>query len=119
MAGPQLGEGNCGYTVLSTAGTTTLNPGQSGPRAASNGVLYGATLIGLGTAPTLAIVDIIPPSGIGTNTTTVTNTLLTAAGTAVGQNFSAGTPGVGVRYLGALVAINGGGVAGSWNALWD
>jgi hypothetical protein len=118
MAGPQLGVGNSQYTPLSTAGTTTLNQGQVGPRALSNGVLYGASCVLFGTAPVLQVLDIIQPSNIGTNTTTVTNTLLNGTFTAAGQTFTAGIAGVGVRYQGALVAVYAG-VASAVNALWD
>lgn len=118
MAGPQLGVGNSQYTPLSTAGTFTLNPGQAGPRASSNGVLYGASCVLFGTAPVISIFDVIPPSNIGTNTTTTTNALLQGTFTAAGQVLPTNSAGLGVRYQGALVAVYAG-VASTVNALWD
>lgn len=122
-----LSEGNCQYTAISTNGTTTLNPGQAGAPGvgyqnslpSSFGVFWGAYLSALGTAPVLNVYDIIPPSGVGTNTATVTNLLMNGTGTAIGQSFAPGPLGVGIRYRGALVAVTSGTAAGTWNALWD
>jgi hypothetical protein len=119
--------GNSQYTQIGTNGTTTLNPGQSGIPGIGQqgtlpttfGVLYGATLIALGTAPVITFLDIIPPNFQGTNTATVTNTIAQFTGTAVAQNFNAGQPGVGVRYRGALVAVTSGTAAGNWQVDWD
>lgn len=108
------GVGNSGYTQISTNGTTTLNQGQASGVAANPGVLYGAQLIALGTAPVATFLDIWP-----NGTATTTTTLYVATGTAAGQQFSAGIPGVGVRYKGALVVVTTGTAAGTWNALWD
>lgn len=115
------GVGNAQYFQTTTNGTNTINPGQAaGPApATSTGVFYGATLFALGTAPTISVFDVVPPTGMGTNTTTQTNTLMNGTGTAAGQNFIAGIPGVGVRYRGQLVIVTGGTAAGGWNALWD
>jgi hypothetical protein len=113
-----LGVGNGQYTAISTAGTTTLNPGQpAGAPPPAPGVLYGLTQIAPGTSFAATVLDLVPPSNIGTNTTTITNTLLSGTGTA-GQRFVAGLEGVGVRYRGALVVVSTG-TPGQINALWD
>lgn len=112
-----LGVDNCQYTAISTAGTTTLNPGQAGPIASQAGILYGLQQIAPGTSFAATVLDIIPPSNIGTNTTVTTNTLLSGTGSA-GQRFVAGLEGVGVRYRGALVVVSSG-TPGQINALWD
>lgn len=109
-----LGVGNCQYTAISTAGTTTLNPGQPGPIAPSPGVLYGLQQIAAGTSFAATVVDIIPATAV---TAITTNTLLSGTGTA-GQRFVAGLEGVGVRYRGALVVVSSG-TPGQINALWD
>lgn len=111
-----LGEGNCQYTVLNTAGTTTLNqaPPAGGP-ASQPGVFFGVQNIGLGTSYAVTVLDIIPAVG---SVAVATNTLLNGTATAAGQLFQAGTPGIGVRYRGALVAIVSG-TPGVFNALWD
>lgn len=109
-----LGVGNGQYTAISTAGTTTLNPGQAGPIASQPGVLYGMTQIAAGASFAATVLDIIPASGA---TAITTNTLLSGTGTA-GQRFVAGLEGVGVRYRGALVVVSSG-TPGQINALWD
>jgi hypothetical protein len=119
--------GNSQYTTIAANGTTTLNQGQTGipgvgqqgTLPTSFGVFYGANLIALGTAPVLNVYDIVSPNFQGTNTATVTNTLMSAAGTAAGQAFAAGVSSVGVRYKGALVAVTTGTAAGTWNLSWD
>ena len=139
---PQVG--NCNYTPLqqgtNTSGTftQTVNQGQSGVPGQGQqgnlpstfGVLYGASVLQLGTSTTtgtatgggpvgVAAYDLIPPSGLGTNTATVTNLLMqgTQSGPGVLQ---AGVSGVGVRYNGALVfVVTGGPTFGAINALWD
>jgi len=110
-----LGQGNCQYTVLSTAGTSTLNPGQASGPAIACGVIFGANVQAVGTSFALTMVDIIPASG---NVAVSTSTLLNGTATAIGQRLVAGLEGVGVRYKGALVAIVTG-TAGAYNALWD
>lgn len=110
----QLGVGNCQYTAISTAGTTTLNPGQAGPLAASPGVLYGMVTVAVGTGFAATVYDIVPASAAVAITT---NTLLSGTGSA-GQRFPAGLEGVGVRYRGALVVVSSG-TPGQINALWD
>jgi hypothetical protein len=116
----QLGEGNCQYTAISTNGTTTVTPGPGPAGTLPVQVFFGLTLIALGTAPQANVYDVIvPPPNAGTNTATVTNTLLVAAGTAAGQNFPAGVPGIGLRYKGQLVVVTSGTAAGLWNTLWD
>jgi hypothetical protein len=111
---PQLlGEGNCNYTPLSTVGTYTLNQQPANQQqAAYPGVLFGFTVVTLGTGYAATFLDVYV-----NGTTTVTNTLLNGTGTA-GQNFPAGVPGIGVRYKGSLLAVTTG-TAGLINALWD
>lgn len=119
----QLGESNCQYTPLSTAGTTTLNPGPApaGPGVQGSpstfGVLYGLATLAAGTGFGATVYDIIVPNGLGTNTATITNTLMNGTNTA-GVVQAAGIPGIGVRYKGALVAVVTG-TPGLLNALWD
>ena len=133
----QLSEGNCQYTPLSI-GSNTLNPGQSGVpgpgqqgnTASSFGVFYGIQVIGLGTntttgtatggAPvTVNAYDIIPPTGLGSNTAATTNALLNGTQSVAGV-LQAGVPGVGVRYKGALVVVTSGPTTlGACNCLWD
>lgn len=120
-----LGENNCQYTPLNTAGTTTLNPGQSGAPGvgqqgggpSSFGVLYGVATLAPGTGFGFTAYDLIPPTGIGTNTATVTNTLMNGTNSA-GVVQSAGLAGMGVRYKGALIVVTSG-TPGLLNALWD
>ena len=121
--------GNAQVTALTTAGTTTLNPGQpgmvgstlgqSGNLPAEQGVLYGLDTVAAGTAFACTVVDIVPPTlaQFNAGTSTQTFTLLSGTGTA-GQSLQAGVPGFGVRYKGALVAITTG-TPGIINALWD
>jgi hypothetical protein len=104
-----LSQGNCGYTVLNTAGTTTLNPGPSSGPPIQPGVLFGAQVTSVGTSFVITMVDIVG---------TTTNTLVNGTATAIGQQFPAGVPGVGVRYRGALVAIVTG-TPGAYVGLWD
>lgn len=109
-----LGEGNCQYTALSTAGTSTLNPGQASGPPTSFGVLYGVSQISAGTSFAFTALDIVPASG---SVAASTNTLMNGTGSA-GQSFTAGIGGVGVRYKGALVFVTTG-TPGLINALWD
>lgn len=111
-----LGVGNLQYTALTTAGTTTLNPGQSSGVASQPGVLGGFVAVGLGTAWAFTAYDIIPPTPGGAPSST--NTLLNGTATAAGQQFSAGLNGDNVRYRGALVVVTTG-TPGVFNALWD
>lgn len=102
------GVGNCQYTPISTAGTTTLNPGQASGPPIQPGVLYGMQQLTPGTNFGALFLDIFG---------TTTNTIITGTGTA-GQIFPAGVPGFGVRYRGALVVVTSG-TPGALNALWD
>lgn len=112
-----LDQGNVQYTVLNTAGTTTLNQGQgaivqgavgySGKLPATYGVLYGTDTIDAGTSFAYTLYDIIQPSGLGTDTAITTNTLMNGTDTK-GSSRSAGVSGVGMRYRGALVAVTSG-----------
>jgi hypothetical protein len=127
-----LAQGNAQVTAITTAGTTTLNPGQqgmvqpggqplgqSGNLAASPGVFYGFDWTATGTSYAATAVDLVPPTlaqynaGTGTQTFTLANGTLTA-----GQRQVAGLEGVGVRYRGALVVITAG-TPGAVNALWE
>lgn len=119
-----LGVGNCRYTVLSTAGTTTICQGPSSygaPYPVSYGVaplgcLQGFMTVAAGTSFAVTFYDIIQGSPAAPSTLT-TNTLLNGTGTA-GQVLTAGPPGVGVRFNGSLVAVTSG-TPGIINALWD
>ncbi len=119
-----LGQGNAQYTPIVAAGTNTLNPGPAltgGFRVpqppTTFGVLYGVDTIAAGTGFAYTLVDMIAPTGLGTNTATVTNTLMNGTDTA-GTSRSAGVSGVGVRYSGALVCITTG-TPGQINVAWD
>jgi hypothetical protein len=114
--GALLGVGNAGYTQIAGTGTTTINQ-QAFGQVQNPGAVYGANLVALGTAPVLTLLDIIQSGPGGTNTTT--NTLFNGTGTAAGQNFQVGVPGVGVRYKGNLVAVTTATAPGTWNVLWD
>jgi hypothetical protein len=111
-----LSEGNCQYTVLNTAGTTTLNPGQAAGPPVSPLVFFGIQAVAVGTAFVFTAYDIYPatPGGAAAGT----NTLLNGTSTAAGQLFEAGAPGVGVRCKGGLVVVTSG-TPGVYNALWD
>lgn len=111
-----LGAGNLQYTAISTAGTTTLNPGQASGVASQPGVLGGVVAVGLGTSWAFTVYDIIPATPGGTPPGT--NTLLNGTATAAGQAFPAGVPGFNPRYRGALVVVTSG-TPGVFNALWD
>lgn len=106
--------GNCGYSVLSTAGTTTLNPGQAAGRATTFAVLYGAATLDAGSSFAYSIYDIVPQIGA---TPATTNTLMNGTNSA-GSVQAAGLGGVGVRVKGALVAVTAG-TPGKINVLWD
>lgn len=115
-----LSQGNCQYVPLNTAGTTTLNQGQQAAgvgQPSTFGVLYGVATIAAGTSFGVTLYDIITPTGLGTNTATVTNTLMSGTNTA-GAVQAAGLAGVGVRYKGALVAVAAG-TPGLLNVLMD
>jgi hypothetical protein len=108
------GIGNCQYTAISSAGTTTLNPGQASGPATSFGVLYGVGQVAAGTGFGFSVLDIVPPAG---QQAASTNTLINGTGSA-GQFFDAAAPDVGVRYRGALVVVTTG-TPGAINAFWD
>jgi hypothetical protein len=112
-----LGVGNLQYTVLSTAGTTTLNPGQASGVQSQCGVLGGFVAVANGTNFAFTAYDILPPATPG-GTSAGTNTLLNGTATAAGQQFPAGLNGDNVRYRGALVVVTAG-TPGVFNALWD
>ncbi len=105
----QLGEGNCQYTALSTAGTTTIT---QQPEVGQVGVCFGLSQVSAGTGFGATLYDIAVQG-----TATTTTPLVTGTGTA-GQSFQAGVPGVGVRYKGSLVAVAVG-TPGETLALWD
>ena len=110
------GVGNCQYTPLTTAGTTTINQGQSassltGPPSGA-GVFYGFYQVAVGVSFAATALDIFV-AGTATTTTTLAN----GTGTA-NQFFGPAGGGVGVRYRGALVTVAAG-TPGQINALWD
>lgn len=139
----ELSQGNCKYTPLtSTTGTNTVNAGQAGEAAGLVGVsgnlpstfsvFYGVNVVGLGTNTTtgtgtggvavpVSVYDVIPPTGVGSNTATVTNLLANGTASAAGTVVTAsGNASLGVRYYGALVVvISGGTTLGTANCLWD
>lgn len=106
---------NAGYSVLTTAGTYTLNPGPS-PQAGTPGAYYGAYVSTFGTSPAFSVYDIVPARGsVAISTALIHN----GTGTAVNQSFqplSGGLPAV--RYNGALVIVVTG-TANALNILWD
>lgn len=108
------GIGNCQYTAISTAGTTTLNPGQASGPPTSFGVLYGVAQVAAGTGFAFTVYDIVPAAG---QQAASTNTLINGTGSA-GQFFDAAAPDVGMRYKGALVVVTSG-TPGLINACWD
>lgn len=89
------------YTVLNTAGTTTLK--------ATPGVFLGFECISVGTSFTAVAYDIV---GTSTNQLTVVTT------STAGQWVSGAGPDLGIRTQGTLVAVTGG-TAGQYNAIWD
>ena len=111
---PLRAVGNCQYTPINTAGTTTLNPGQPGNPAIDPGVFYGVEQLAPGTGFLFTVYDIVPATP---NAAVSTNTLLNGTGSA-GQVFAPGPAGIGVRYRGALVVVTAG-TPGAINALWD
>lgn len=108
--------GNCQYTALTTAGTTTINQSQAGPSASGPpsgvGVFYGFYEVSAGTNFAATAYDIVV-AGLTTSTTTLAN----GTGTA-NQFFGPAASGLGVRYRGALVTVTAG-TPGIINALWD
>jgi hypothetical protein len=129
-----LGIGNCRYYPLTiAAGTATICTGPSsygsaypvnyGPPAGLNpnglngvGCLYGFLTLAAGTSYAVTLYDVIQgaPSAPATLTT---NTLVNGTGTA-GQYIAAGPPGVGIRFVGSLVAVASG-TPGAINVYWD
>lgn len=111
---------NCGYSVLTTAGTYTLNPGPGtqgpGVGLGTPGAYYGAYVSTFGTSPVFSVYDIVPARGtVAISTSLIHN----GTGTAVNQSFqplSGGLPAV--RYTGALVVVVTG-TANALNVLWD
>lgn len=112
-----LGEGNCQYTPMSTAGTYTLNAGPAFGPPSQPGVFFGMQAIGSGTSWAFTAFDVLPPAQPG-GSSAGTNTLLNGTTTAAGQQFPAGVTGLGVRYRGALVIVVTG-TPGAFNGLWD
>jgi hypothetical protein len=111
---------NAGYSVLTTAGTYTLNPGPGSPAQGVGvgipGVYYGAYVTTFGTSPVFSVYDIQPVRG---SVATATNLLHNGTGTAANQSFQplpGGLPGI--RYTGALVVVVTG-TANALNVLWD
>lgn len=90
-------------TVVSSNGTSTIN--------ATGGLYYGCSAIGLGTLWTVAVFDVL-----GTSTKTLAASVAVGA---LGSLALAGPAGVGVKYLGNLVVVTSGTLAGILNILWD
>lgn len=109
----ELGQGNCQYTGINTAGTSTLNPGPAGAPT-TFGVFYGVATLAAGTGFGYTVYDIVPAVA---QVAASTNTLMNGTNTA-GVVQAPGQPGVGVRYKGALVVVTSG-TPGLINALWD
>lgn len=110
-----LGIGNCQYTQITTAGTTTVIVGPTSGIPTSQNVLYGANVSVFGTTPTVACYDLVPPTP-GGGTATQTFLLLAGTFTAAGQALSPGI--VGARLKGSLAVVTTG-TANTWNVLWD
>jgi hypothetical protein len=116
----ELSQGNAAYSVLTTAGTYTLNagpasPGQGFAGLGPPGAYYGLYVTVFGTSPVFTVYDITPARG---SVAVATNILHNGTGTAVNQNFSPSGLSLGVRYTGALVVVVTG-TANTLNALWD
>jgi hypothetical protein len=111
---------NCNYTSISTAGTTTIDPGPSSPGVGvgvgNYGAFYGASCVNAGTSWSIVIYDIIPAQGTKAVTTNTLLPLQTA--TSAGQSFQANTGAPGPRYRGALVAVTAG-TPGGFDVFWD
>lgn len=115
-----LSQGNCQYTPFAATGTTTVSPGVPvGSGAPSNpNVLYGAYVAAPGTTFSINVFDVIRPSGLGTNTATTSNLIMSGTGTAVGQTFTPMGAPMGVRLKGDMVAVLAG-TPGQINLGWD
>lgn len=112
MAAP-LGYGNCRYTPITVAGTTTVSPTPPTIGAPTvNPVFYGMNCAIFGTSPVFSAYDVIV-----VNTGTNTNTLLSGTFTAAGQSVNV-INGFGARVNGALVVVVTG-TANALNVLWD
>ena len=112
-----LGEGNCQYSVINTAGTSTLNSGPASGVQSQCSVFFGMVAIAQGITWAFTVLDVLPPALPG-GTSAGTNTLLNGTATAANQQFAPGPVGVGVRYRGSLVVVTTG-TPGAYNALWD
>lgn len=111
---------NAGYTVVTTAGTYTLNQGPPSPGVGQSvgtpGVYYGAYVSTFGTAPVFSVYDVVPARG---TVAVSTNLIHNGTGTGVNQSFqplAGGLPGI--RYSGALIVVVTG-TANALNVLWD
>jgi hypothetical protein len=90
-------------TVINSNGTSTINSG--------GGLYYGCSAIGLGTLWTVAVFDVV-----GTSSKTLATSISVAA---LGALALAGPAGVGIKYLGNLITVTAGTLAGTLNVLWD
>lgn len=111
---------NCSYSVLTTAGTYTLNPGPGSPAqgvgVGTPGAYYATYVTTFGTSPVFTVYDITPVRG---SVAASTNVLHNGTATAVNQSFIPVTGGlIGIRYTGALVVVTTG-TANALNVLWD
>ena len=99
--------GCANYSVLNTAGTTTVD-------SSGGGILYGFNAISVGTSWTITAYDVYV-----TGTTTNTNQMVaTQTAASTGFQGNPGSGGTGVRYNGNLVVVTTG-TPGVWNVLWD
>lgn len=108
--------GCANYAVVITAGTTTL--GGNDPAGRGGGLLFGASVITVGTGWTITPYDLVFTTS-GTTTSTTTNQLMAiTTATAAGQFQGPGGGSLGVQFLGSLIVVTAG-TPGQWNVLWD
>ena len=112
---PPLFQGNCQYSALVGAGTSTVNPAQGTGSAipTAPAVYYGFNIAVLGTTPAATVYDVYVAG-----TATVTNVIGSGTGTAAGQQFPAASGGLGIRLKGNLVVVTTG-TAATIDVLWD
>ena len=95
--------GCANYSILSTAGTSTVD-------SSGGGIFFGLNCIAVGTTWTATAYDVF-----GTNTNQL---IATQTAAATGFQGNPGSGGTGVRYSGSLILVTTG-TPGVWNVLWD